>query len=515
MPAWKQTCVSRDRTRPEDWRLVGVSAGAWAGSSAGTLGVPGFWWLGVVAVTVVMISRIPRALGAAAALGLGMIAGYVAGSLTFQQYYHDAAAQICAQQDKVELLVRVAELPGERLTPWGASQYSAPAQVRAIRIGSQWKTSGVQARLSGGAENLSWARTGDLLVVYGKLRTEFWGRPPTIGEIRVESARRVATGSSWDRFTATIRERMFSSASRLPPVAGPIILGMSVGDRQLLSSAQREDMATASLTHLTAISGTHIGLALVALAFVVPGGRLWRPAAMLLFLTFLVGVVGPTPSVVRATGMSLIAMATFWRRRPGQPQVALFLVVLVLTLVDPWISTQPGFVMSVLATAGILSTGRDWAHLSSSWAQAKVPEKWEKTQGIAQAIAKIAAASAAASLWVLPALVSITGAVPLWSVLANVLAAPAVAPVTILGIGAAAVCSWFPFAANVLLWMAVPFATWISWVARSVAAFPAALLPWPSGAWGTFCAAALVGLVAVADGIRKKRGDTRGTDASA
>ncbi len=499
--------MTGSKVRPEDWRLAGVSLGAWAGAAAGTNGLSAAWWVWAVLGAAAFAALLPRALWAAAAVALGMLAGYLSGSLALQEYRDDAATEAALYSDSVQLLVRLTEPPQQRVTPWGRATFAAAGRVQATRVSTQWVSSSVQVRLSGDVETLSGFQRGDQMIVQGKLRTDFWRQPPILGELRVQSARLVASGGKWSQFTSGVRSRMLALAGALPQPAGALVLGMSVGDRQLLEPELRQAMATASLTHLTAISGTHIGLALAALAVLVPGGRLWRPAAMVLFLVFLVGVVGPAPSVLRATGMALVAMIALIWRRPGQPQVALFLVVLTLTLTDPWIATKPGFTMSALATLGILILGRSWANKLERFADEMMSEK-QSGRGLVRKVAQIVAVSAAASLWVLPPLVAITDTVPLWSVLANVLAAPAVAPVTLLGIAAAILCTSSPSIATLLMWAATPFAAWIAWVARWVAGLPGASLPWPGGTGGVLLAAGLVGLVTAVHAAYVKRRKT-------
>jgi competence protein ComEC len=77
-------------------------------------------------------------------------------------------------------------------------------------------------------------------------------------------------------------------------------------------------------------------------------------------VVFFVLLARPEPSVLRAAAMGLVGIAGLaagGRRRGSR---SLCLAVLVLVLVDPWLARSPGFVLSTLATAGILAFGRPW-----------------------------------------------------------------------------------------------------------------------------------------------------------
>ena len=86
----------------------------------------------------------------------------------------------------------------------------------------------------------------------------------------------------------------------------------------------------------------------------------------------------------------------------------------------------------------------------------------------------------AASLACAPVVVLLSGEVSLVAVLANLLAAPAVAPATVLGVVVAAVAVVVAGAgAQVLAGLAGLPAAWIGAVARWCADLPYATVPWP------------------------------------
>ncbi|WP_440233610.1 ComEC/Rec2 family competence protein, partial [Escherichia coli] len=92
-----------------------------------------------------------------------------------------------------------------------------------------------------------------------------------------------------------------------------------------------------------------------------------------------------------------------------------------VVLGDPWQSRDAGFALSVLATAGLLLLAP------------KIEEKLPTHQKLAGALAP----PIAAMVFCAPILVALSGYLSPMSVVANLLAAPAVAPITVLGFIAA------------------------------------------------------------------------------
>jgi len=164
--------------------------------------------------------------------------------------------------------------------------------------------------------------------------------------------------------------------------------------------------------------------------------------------------------------------------------------VLVLVLVEPSLATSDGFVLSVLATGGLLLVAprlrNRFRRLLPQWA------------------AESLAVAVAAQLMTTPYIALRFARVSLLSVPANLLAAPAVPPATVLGVLAAAVAPVCLPIARVVAFVGYLPTAWLVWVARTGAAVPGASTPWPRGVAG--CALLLAcGLVGFAAYRRRRR----------
>jgi competence protein ComEC len=143
----------------------------------------------------------------------------------------------------------------------------------------------------------------------------------------------------------------------------------------------------------------------------------------------------------------------------------------VLVFVSPPLARDPGFALSVLATAGLILLGPGWA----AWLRARrVPA------GVAEALAVPAAATVATA----PVIAAISGTVSLVSIPANLLAEPAVAPATVLGVLAAVVSLLSGVAAQWLARLAGLPVGWLVQVGTRAAHVPLAAVSWPGGLAG-------------------------------
>jgi competence protein ComEC len=114
-------------------------------------------------------------------------------------------------------------------------------------------------------------------------------------------------------------------------------------------------------------------------------------------------------------------------------------------------------------------------------------------RGVPRWAAEAICVPAAAFLATAPLVAGLSGQVSTVAVVANLLAVPAVAPATVLGVLAAVVSPLGAAPAQACAWAAGPAVAWLVLVADRAAAVPGAVLPWPGGLLG----AALIALVAL------------------
>ncbi|MHA7986705.1 ComEC/Rec2 family competence protein [Rathayibacter sp. CAU 1779] len=270
-----------------------------------------------------------------------------------------------------------------------------------------------------------------------------------------------------------VRAGFSAQADGLPGDGGDLLPGLAIGDVHQLPTSLGDAMKAASLTHLTAVSGANCAV-LVSLVGAAAGaiglGRGIRAACSLVALGGFVVLVTPQPSVLRAAVMAAVIVVGTWAGRPGRAIPALSLAVVVLLTIDPWLSVDFGFILSVLATGALLLLAPSLAQRLERWMPAR--------------LAAILAVPIAAQVACQPVLLLLNPTVPLYGVLANLAAEPAAPIATVLGLAACLLLPVWPAAGAALAHVAWIPSAWIAAVARVSAALPGSGLGWIDGVVG-------------------------------
>lgn len=313
----------------------------------------------------------------------------------------------------------------------------------------------------------------------GKARLVPTGRHDRPWLLKLQAGEFTQHCGSKDLFSS-VRSNYLRQLKGLSADSKALVAGLAIGDTSMLSSTTKEQMKTLSLTHLTAVSGANcaIVLALVYLLlrrFVLR--RWFRVVFAVLALALYLELVGPQPSVLRAAFMSLVILLLSTSGRQVTPIAALCLASIALLVVNPFLAADYGFALSVAATAGILLL-TPWLHRKFR----KIMPFW---------LAAVLSASAAAQIWCAPILLQLQAGIPTYSLLANALAEPLVAPVTVLGLVACMFSLAFAPLAGATSWLASVPAELVLAIVHKLSALPFSTLWWPSGALGTLLLLAL------------------------
>lgn len=452
-------------------------------------------WLAVLIATAVPGSAIPAAVAAAfASIPLSVRAArhrsrpvvlFAAGAIV--------CALLLASVAAAEARRHPAALPTDRpvavdvrIEEVFATSGNSPSGALASRLVLR----GTVLAVSGGPAGLdvpvTLFRTGQGRITPGtvvRVRTTLRPAAPTdrsalLGSV-VGSPRVIEAPPPAQLGAAQLREGLLAVTAPLPGDGGALLPGLAVGDTSRVGVELQDAMRNASLTHLTAVSGANCAVVIVAVLALCGLLRLPRPMRVVLAGAALAGfvvLVTPQPSVVRAALMAAIGLACVLRggRSAGVP--ALALTVIVLLAADPWYAWTAGFVLSVAATAGLLLLAPP---LADRLARVLPPR-----------LALVLAVPIAAQAVCQPILTLLQPGVPVFGVVANLLAEPAAPIATVLGVVACLLAPLVPpLAAGVAVIAWLP-AAWIGLVARAVAGLPQ--LGWPAGVAGALLAAVLL-----------------------
>ncbi len=225
-----------------------------------------------------------------------------------------------------------------------------------------------------------------------------------------------------------------------------------------------------------------LGAALVIARRMRAGLRAQALVGVLTIVGFVI-VARPQASVLRAAAMGLVAVLALATGRRRRALPALCAAVLCLIYIDPTLARSVGFALSVVATGALLLLAP--------------PLRARMATRMPGWLADALAVPTAATLACAPLIASISGQISLASIPANLLAEPAVAPATILGVLAAAVAPVSVGAAQLVARVAGIPCWWLVYVARTFSRLPGAAVPWPSGTRGSLTLVAILSIGAL------------------
>ena len=392
------------------------------------LGAAGLWWGGLRLHELdrsFLSSRIGQPAGASVV---------VTGAATRSPFAVRMAAEV-RRFDGVALRERVLlELPVGRAPPQGAV-----LEIRARPVAPRGPETGFDER--------GWLlRRGIHVVLHASGSWQLVGRRGGIGGVG-------------DRLRTAISSALAlgTTGERRSLVAG-VVLGADEG----IEPELRDAFKASGLYHLLAVSGQNIvfiGFGVLGLAHVAGLGRtIGHTLAIVAILAYALAV-GWQPSVIRAAVAGCLASVAWLLSRPSDRWHAMAMGAVVLLAWTPRSLLEPGFQLSFVAVAAIFLTLPRLRGLREGY-----PIRWGVIEVIG--ISMACGVATAPILWLQ------FGSIPLWTVLANALAEPAMPVLLGCGLAAAMLAPVVAPAAVALSWLAGLAAAWIAFSARLVASLP-------------------------------------------
>ncbi len=281
--------------------------------------------------------------------------------------------------------------------------------------------------------------------------------------LRASSYRVVGSRGGIGGVADRLRRAVFDSLESLP--AGErraVLAGVVLGEDEGLDEELRDRFRASGLYHLLAVSGQNVAYVVagtILLVWTLGLPRWLGEAGALATVAAYVLAVGWQPSVVRAGVAGGLASLAWLSSRPRDRWYFLLVGAAVLLAWNPYGLLEPGFQLSFTAVAAIFVL---------------VPWIGRRLEGypLPGRLAEVVSLSAACGLVTAPVLWLHFGAVPVYSVLANALAAPVVGPLLGLALAASALHPLDPEAAAALVWIDSWLAGYLAVCARFVGGLP-------------------------------------------
>ena len=433
-----------------DLRLLFYALAIWVGAL--TAGV--FSWriiLPLLALTVLSFIFLQRYW----IVVLGLLIGSLIYSLHFATLQTSTLAELARAGAEVKLKAVVTSDPKLTTAKVYGSNLSRPQQSFLVRV-QLLNHDNQQVKLRLPVRVLSKYEIelipGDVIALSGRLIVTKEKRVAATIVLQSQPVIEVQAGAL-SKTLSGIRSSFRSQAASLGGDSASLLPGMILGDTSLQTEDFTRMMRTSGLSHLTAVSGANFAIVSALVfwlsRFIFPRLKYQIIITAIFLLLFLL-LVRPSPSVLRAGVMAsviLIARATGNSRNAVS---ALAAAIGLLILLDPFQSRDPGFVLSVLATSGLIFFAPPIVGLLKNY----LPT-W---------LAEIVAISTAATILCTPYIISLAGEVSTLSIFFNILVSPLIAPITIMGFIAVLTLP-ISVISTLLTWLAERLARWIVIVA--------------------------------------------------
>ncbi len=218
----------------------------------------------------------------------------------------------------------------------------------------------------------------------------------------------------------------------MPAREAALARGFVLGEDEQIDESTTEDFRRSGLSHLLAVSGQNVALlVLLAMPFLAALGLPLRTRLLwvLGLIAVYVPLAGAGPSIQRAAIMGALSVLATLAGRRASRFYALVLAAAVLLVLEPGIAADVGWQLSFAAVLGIL--------LLAAPLRAGIAARIG-TRGWRRPLAEGAAMTIAATLATAPLIAFHFEAISTMTLVANLLALPAVAPAMWLGMVVAA-----------------------------------------------------------------------------
>lgn len=246
------------------------------------------------------------------------------------------------------------------------------------------------------------------------------------GTIRAEDAEKCNySGFSLEPIFLKMRYSLSKAMEGIDPSGGSFIASLVTGYSEDISEDQLQNFKDMGLTHIIAISGFNIGIVYFSVIYILRKcSYKLRYAAALCICTLYTMLGAFEPSITRAYILILLAIYSKLRNKSNDMITSLTAAGYVMLAVNPYLIYNNGFLLSFSATYGLILL------------QKGTEDFLMKVGGIKSSEA---ASCISAFIATFPEILNISGCISLITVPLNIILAPFVAFITVLGFISSAV----------------------------------------------------------------------------
>ena len=213
----------------------------------------------------------------------------------------------------------------------------------------------------------------------------------------------------------------------LPEDTGELFLGILIGYDDNLSEDIEESFRKSSLTHLLAVSGSHIAYIIIGISYLLKLFKVPKKITSIitiLVLMFFMYITDFSSSVVRASIMGIILLISLILFRKNDIQITISISILLILIENPYKILDIGLLLSYFATIGIICFSKLNKNSKSDITL--------KERGL-EYIKDMALVTVFANIFVIPIMIYNFNTISLTFVISNVITGILIGPITIGG----------------------------------------------------------------------------------
>lgn len=270
----------------------------------------------------------------------------------------------------------------------------------------------------------------------------------------------VSLGQFLNRKIVTVIEKC------LPKQQAGLLSGMLIGNREGLSKDVQRVFSDSGLSHLMAVSGANVAFIIFPFIFILRKLGIKISIANIIatiVLIIFVFITGFEPSVQRAAVMAAVILIGQIIKRETDIITSISFAALLLLIINPYNLFNIGFQLSFAATISLIVFYKNIKNLL-------------KTKYIPGVITDALAVTTAAQIGVLPITIYYFNTLSLISLISNLLVAPVVEVITILGSIMAVVGQLSIFVSRIIGYVNCALLSFVLYVSKLTASVPFAVV---------------------------------------
>ena len=208
----------------------------------------------------------------------------------------------------------------------------------------------------------------------------------------------------------------------LPEKTEGLLIGILIGERKYISDDITENFSKSSLSHILAISGSHISYIIIGITFVLTKSKTPRKGIYIITiisLIFFIFITNFSPSVIRACIMGMILLLAKVVYRKPDILTSISVSLLIILIDNPFAIKDIGLQLSYLGTIGIVYLNKPVVEFLRKYMNKK--------------IAEMIAITISAQIMVLPITVINFNNISTIFIISNIIAAPLTGAIILLG----------------------------------------------------------------------------------